>query len=363
MATTSKVRENRRNIRQATRCSNRTTKPVESSSNGANNNGFLNHLFKPMYNVPAKNWRHTEREFFYSLSNLCQLYGWIVPDVSHLDYPLNVSTAFAHVKTMCEQQNLNCTITKSERNTTSITTIKTFDTGHTLYYIPVRPVWQLLQNQSKPVLTEIWLMLFRYLYHINGVTYYRQGCYLDRIYDILQNWIEDECDSEDEAWRNEQLETMEMLQTGGDLIYTYLRQDFSAKQLQKLQRRYRKSRYYDVEMESIAKKCLRLWKDYPTRSIGESMVSGLTPNNYGEIIFLDHYLSFFWSANDCLYDSLMGMVNDELMEMHSQEQPVSLQCFDKPQVKQQHSLDFETRFFALVEDMSEALDRLEKAQS
>ncbi len=363
MATISKVQQLNRSIKQPARCGSRSTKQVKSCTKRANYNGFLNHVFKPFYNIPSTNWKKTEREFFYSLSNLCGLYKWNEPDTSDLDYPLNVASAFEIVKNKCLERKLSCIITKDERNGTSITTVKTFDNGYTLYYIPVRPVWLLLRNQTRPILTGIWLEIFRYLYHITGVAYYKQDSYLYRMYEILQNWIDDDCDSEDEAYKKEQQKTMCNMHDAGDKLFTYLKQGFSAKQLQQLLQQYRLSGYYEIEMEKIITDCLQLWADYPNRSVSDNIDCNVAISEHEEIIYLDNYLSFFWSSYDNLYDTLMEMINDELMEMSHQQEPVSLQCFDKAQVKEQHDFDFIHRFFELVESISEMLNKLEKTQS
>ena len=363
MATTSKVCNVQRNTRQAARQRNRSTKQAESRTKGTNYNGFLKHVFKPFYNVPVTNWRKTEGEFFYSLSNLCRLYGWVVPDTSHLDYPLNVATAFEIVKNKCLDRKLNCLITNYKRNRTSIATTKTYDTGYTLYYIPVKPVWQILQKEDHPILTEIWLMLYRYLYQIGKVSYYRQGSYLNRIYEILQNWIDEDCDSEDEAYKKEQQETLNTMQDAGDRLFIHIRKKFNAGRLQYLLQQYRLSGYYEVEMEKIIKDCLQLWTDYPNRSVYDDIDCNVTIPEQEEIIYLDTYLSFFWSGYDCLYDTLMEMINNELMEMSHQQEPVSLQCFDKPQVSEQHNFDFVNRFFELMEEISDMLNKMEKIQS
>lgn len=362
MATISKVRENRRSIRQATRCSNRATKQVEGCTHAVNYNGFLNHRFKPLFNIPAGNWRKTEREFFCSLSNLCRLYDWTMPDVSHLDYPLNVSTALEEMSNKCKEQKLSCIITQDNSNITSITTVKTYNTGNTLYYIPVRPLWLLFQKKEQPILTKIWLELFRYLYHIAGVVYYRQDGYLNRIYDTLQDWIEDDCDREDEAYKKEQQETFDTMQDAGDKLYAYIKKKFNAVRLRQLLQQYRLSGYYEIEVEKIITDCLNLWAAYPNRSVYENIDSRVRTFAYDETIYVDFYMSFFWSSNDCLYDTLMEMINSELMEMSYQQEPVTRQCFDKPQSKELHDFDFETRFFTLMEDISETLNRLEKVQ-
>lgn len=316
-----------------------------------------------MYALTETNWKKTEGELFYSLSNVCHLYGWDIPEVSGLDYPLNISAAFEQVNKKCIEQNLSCIITKSDKGIISITTVKVYNTGHTLYYIPVKPMWQLLQNKDRPLLSEIWKELFRYLYHINRVAYYREDSYLQRIYEILNEWISDETENEDEASRKSQQESIDILQTGGDFVLSFLKQDFDVTHLQQLLRLHKESTYYESETEKIITDCLSLYKDYPNRCIMHGLVNTITNHEDDEIIYADQYLSFFWSSNDCLYENFNELINSELMEMTCQQEPVSLQFFNKPQTKEQHNFDFEIRFFDLLENMIAALERQENILS
>ncbi len=358
MATTSKVCKIQRNIGQVTRCSNRAAEQVKSSTKRGNYNGFLNYVFKPFYNIVSRSWQIAEREFFYSLSNLCNLYGWRVPDTSKVSYPQNVMSAFEIVKDNCIERNLDCFIAMSGRSI-SIVTMKTFDIDCTLFYIPVRPVWLLLQNQPQNVLTEIWLEIFRYLYLIANVPFYREDSYLYRIYEILQNWILDDDDMQEEEYKKEQQETINTMQYAGDKLLVCLMEGFNAQKLQELLNQYLHLDCYDNDTEKIITDCLQLTKDYPNRSIYNNIINVESDTEQEDMIYIDNYLSFFWSSNDCLYDSFMEMINAELMEMTGQQEPITLQCFDKPQLMEQHDFDFEKRFFMLVHDISSVLHKLD----
>ncbi|MEO6849136.1 MAG: hypothetical protein ABI166_00835, partial [Mucilaginibacter sp.] len=58
----------------------------------------------------------------------------------------------------------------------------------------------------------------------------------------------------------------------------------------------------------------------------------------------------------CLQENIYDMVNSELQELGYQEEPVAIQWFDTPQEKPQQDFDFEARFFALLNRLTELLN-------
>ncbi len=355
MQTTRKIRRLRKNTGQAAGCSRSKKQQVALRTRRVNRNGFLNHLFKPFYGVIEANWQKTEREFFNSLSNLCLLYGWKVPDTSHLRFPQNIMHAYKQIEEACNKQQLDCIIAKDKKHGTCIVTVKKYNTGQSLFYIPVRPVYLMLQKQNRNPETAIWLLLFRYLYHA-GVPFYREQCYIGSTYDTLQNSIDD-CDEDevDSEYRKIQQEEMDSMNKAGGNMLPLLKKRFNARSLAHALQQYSQSPDSNAAIAILAEECLRLCKDYPRRRITGSIVEGVTETASHERIYLDCYLSFYWSGNDCFYDTLMEWVNSELMEMCYQDEPASLQWFDTPQEKEQHNLDFEERFFALIEKITEQL--------
>ena len=150
---------------------------------------------------------------------------------------------------------------------------------------------------------------------------------------------------------------MKQLKDAGDELFPLLKQPFKSTILKQAIKEYEQNRHYDINAAKLAEDFLNLYNDYPSRSLHSSMQKQLLHPDQSDYIYLEQYLSFFWSSNDCFYDTLMDMINSELQEMGFQEEPVSIQYFDQPQEKEIHNFEFEQRFFQLADRLSELLNQ------
>ncbi|MBI1342412.1 MAG: hypothetical protein GC171_05695 [Terrimonas sp.] len=249
-------------------------------------------------------------------------------------------------------------IIRDKKRKACLATVKSYDTGYTLYYIPVRPLWLLLKNKEQQELSRIIILLFRYLYKIAGVPYYREDSYLYNQYETLTDWMENDIDGdEEEQYRQHQVEQMKQLKDAGDELFPLLKQPFKSTVLKQAIKKYEQNKQRDSNATKLAEDVLKLYNDYPSRSLHGSMKKHLLHPDESDYIYLEQYLSFFWSSNDCFYDTLMDMINSELQEMGFQEEPVSIQYFDQPQEKETHDFGFEQRFFQLADRLSELLNQ------
>ena len=111
----------------------------------------------------------------------------------------------------------------------------------------------------------------------------------------------------------------------------------------------------EENLKAIAYRVSTLINIYPGRSIFDSIPDDLNRIDGEGRITAEHYLSFIWSGEDCLYDQLMETVNCELQEYNEIDEPMSIQLFDKPQNQISHNMSFEQEFFDLLNDLSDNL--------
>src|ERR1700760_32617 len=69
-------------------------KPIKKRPIGNNRNAFLNHSFQAFW-ACYSNRERAEKEFFCSLSNICQYYHITVPDVSREAFPQSIYKAWS----------------------------------------------------------------------------------------------------------------------------------------------------------------------------------------------------------------------------------------------------------------------------
>lgn len=361
METTSAIRRVRHVHRPPARRKRSTAKQTSQRTPVINGNGFLNHCFRPFWGINLPSWKQMEKEFLDSVSHLCALYHWPLPEITGIAFPQNVTEAYRQVKERLKEYKMDSIIIRDKKRRACLATVKGYDTGYTLYYIPVRPLWLLLQNKEQKELSRIIILLFRYLYHIAGVPYYREDSYLYNQYETLTDWLENDIDGdEDEQYRQHQVQQMKQLKDAGDEVFPLLKQPFKSTVLKQAIKEYEQNKQQDINATKLAEDFLNLYNDYPSRSLHGSLQKNLLHPDQSEYIYLEQYLSFFWSSNDCFYDTLMDMINSELQEMGFQEEPVSIQYFDQPQEKEIHHFDFEQRFFQLADRLSELLNQHDK---
>jgi len=346
----------RRANRQTPRCGRGAEKQADRRTDGTGRNGFLSHSFLPIWGFDIPNWRRSEATFFASLKNLCSLYQLSEPDVSGLCFPQNVSEAYRIISPQVnKEKGIECYILSDGKHPPSLATASRYDTGHTLYYIPVRPLWQIAQSSKLQPLSSLLFQVYAYLYQTIKVSYFTGSSYLAQEYETIENWINEEQDEEEDEWRNEQRSELEIMQSVGATVLARIRHPFKIGELQNQLENYRSTGIWDTEIDEVATGFLQLALDYPKRSIRDSMKVSLEAEEEDRI-YIEQYLSFYWSGNDSLADTLFDMVNGHLQEMGYIEEPMSFQWFDSPQQNEHHCFDFEQRLFRMVIKLTELLN-------
>jgi hypothetical protein len=357
METASVIRKPRRAVRPLAGRKRSTAKPVKKRTAGTHRNGFLNHSFNPFWGVAFKDWRSAGREFFVSLENLCNLYGWTKPDVSGLSFPDNISEAYKRIVAQQPRSfEPDIKICQDKEHGCCLVTQKTLDTNYHLYYIPVRPLWKMRAVKTEKPLYRLMLVVFGYLYQVAGVPFFTEPGTIDSNYDTIKNWIDEEGDSEDKIFRKRQKDELQLLKMAGDTLLPEVGKPFKLKELVTGLVRYQRSANCDTCFAEVVYEIIKLVKDYPKRAIKETMYYEEEQDEDSQTIYWEQYISFYWSGEDCLSETLYQMVNDEFQEMGYQEEPVNRQWFDKPQGMPCHVFDYEPRLLSLIDRLCELLN-------
>jgi hypothetical protein len=330
-------------------------------------NGFLNYAFTPMVkDIPEelRNRKKTEKDFFTSVENLCKLYGICVERYDSAPYPQNIAITFKALneKLGAIDQEIALNLMAWEDKMACLATVKKYDTGMTLFYLPVEPLHRLLQDRQRKPTAELLLSVFAYLYQTAGVSYHTEdSSYLSYTYTMVEEWnLEPEC-FEQEGEQELFLSEISYIRKSGEELLCKISDPRHLKALKKRCEKFQPLGDTEEKLKNIAEKICGLMLDYSGRSIMDSIYSGafaLDSDGDG-LISADQYISFFWSSSDCLYDQLMDSVNVELNEIGSIDEPVSVQFFDTPQAAISHDLSFERCFFDLLHEISDNLNSFE----
>lgn len=359
MASTSKHRTTGRIPRQAARQRRDEKKEIQIRTPEFNGNGFLKHSFLPLADTVHEELKQeykVEREFFNSLSNLASLYGFEPLNVKGKVFPYNILLAYRHTAAQLKvvKPDLQLMVIQDSLHTACLATVKPMDTGATLYYVPARPLYELLQERENKRSAELLLSIFTYLYQIAGIPYYRDSSSsMYYTYEMMEEWLTDNPDDWDKDDYVMHRSGFNIAKYWGDIIRRKIGNPYNLLQFENRVNRYIPKSNDEERLHDVSRKFLKLYQDFPIRSIMDNIYSGIVEPQKEERVYPDQYISFYWDYNDCLYQSLFETVNTELQEKEVTEEPLYIQLFDKPQAKEYtHELEFERRFFDLLHELN-----------
>lgn len=139
-----KIGRTGRTVRPKPRPKGNRAQKTKVRTTGNLGNAFLKQRFPPLIeNQYEEMCRQMliERGFKNSLSNLCNLYGWHVPELADQPFPANISPALQRATALLKAENeeLKLRFFFSEDGA-KLATVKTFNTDMTLFYFPIEPV-------------------------------------------------------------------------------------------------------------------------------------------------------------------------------------------------------------------------------
>lgn len=323
-------------------------------------NGFLKVRFLPhLAGQPAKPSAKDEEDFYRSLTLMCDHYGIEVSDTRFLGYPYNKAVALWEVGKLLRARKKEDVQIVEHRDAVGSLVLhgeETYNTGNTLYYIPIVPLYRLLQDRKAKRAAGLLLCTCAYLYHIAGIPYFTDdSSYLCWQYDMIREWVEnDPTDWEQESYNSNcsQLNTAEHI---GKVMQRRLWNPCHLNRFEDMVAQFLPLDSLGCDCLSIAEKALRLWRDHPQghvyRHADTQVLHGKDEDDYNEdCITMDKYIGFCAETEGWLYHTLSECVNNEFNECCDIQQPVLTRVFDG-RVQDAESLHFECRLFSLIDDL------------
>jgi len=361
VAVAPKIRTVRSILKPKSRSVSNKKRRAKKCSTFASGIGFLNHSFSPLVNGYAKELHEASKvteSIFSAARNLCDLYGIKQLDDEHLVYPQNVANLVEDLQQQIAaiDKDANVLVISREDRLPTLSVTKVFETETTLYYLPVEPLHFLLQHQERKPTAQLLLSVLCYFYQIGGIPYFGENSsYLYYVYQMIYDWCNDEEICEDPTEHQYVMDHIQLVESeSGNLLKSLSDKDQLALLNDRLSE-FRPKTKADENLKAIAIRVSALMERFPLRSIMDSIADELNDIDGESRITADHYLSFIWSGEDCLYDQLMETVNCELQEYNEIGEPISMQLFDKPQNQISHDLSFEQEFFDLLNELSDNL--------
>lgn len=318
------------------------------------------HRFSPVIEKEKdgfRNWKKIDSDFHSSLENLRALYKLDVTKENGLLFPMNVASAFAQVDSQFSVlgSNLELAIMQGQGCPVSISTIKTFDTRHTLYYLPIMPFYQLSLEKQRAETFGLLRDLLSLFYHA-GVSHFSED-YLGSIYEMIGDWYyQDEGEFEKEEF-NGAVAHLEDVKDFGLLTLRMLKEQTNLKDFEKQILAFQPNSPVEDFLLEVCKSSLSLFLAYPNRKITDRLHARSNdlydPDEYP--ISVSQYISFCWDYHDCVFDTLWDTVNADLQERCQIDEPFAIQDFSEPRETEYHDLGFEQGFFDLLNQLTDLL--------
>lgn len=320
--------------------------------------GFLKVRFLPhLAGQPVTGSPQDEDDFYRSFTLLCRHYCITPTATRFLGYPYSKAVALweAHRLLRARQEAVQIAECRDAAGRLVLHSKETYNTGNTLYYIPVVPLYRLLQDRKTKQAAQLLLCTCAYLYHVAGIPYYTdEGSYLCWQYDMIREWVEnDPTDWEEESCSSNrsQLNTAEHI---GKLMLRRLWNPCHLNRFAELVGQFEPLDRLGCECLSIAEKALRLWRDHPQgqvyRHADTAVLRGDDDDYHEDCITMDKYIGFCAKTEGWLYHTLSECVNNEFNEYLDIQEPVLTRIFDG-RGQDAESLDFECRLFSIMDDL------------
>ncbi|CAD0002299.1 hypothetical protein [Flavobacterium salmonis] len=341
------------------RCKRGGQRQTEICTDSHATNGILKCSFLPKLKTApfvqaCKETAKLERDFYKSLSQLAEHYSIELMQTQLYGYPYNIALAMRDIETKLKRTHTNWDSLRlvQDSNKTFLVSEERYNTGTTLYYIPIVPLFKMLHDPNRKKTAQLLLSVCSYLYHIADIPYYRQeNTYLYWMYEMMNDWVEQDDETDETEGYKSELRQAEQI---GDLIEQKL---FNRINLQVFEQRlnsFKSLDAFDRECWQVACNAFALFTEYPTAGIFRNApISEQDPYNDegdNETIGMEKYISFIAYTKGWLYESLSDSINNEFNEYGEMEEPTICKHFDASAITA-GSLDFENRLFPLLNDL------------
>jgi hypothetical protein len=344
------------------RCKRGSERQTEISANANVANGFLKTSFLPKLQETktvqaCKETAKTQRDFYTSLSKLAEHYKIEPMQTSQFEYPYNMALAIWDMEEKLKQRVLNwqeIRLVQDSKQTYFISEEK-YNTGTTLYYIPIEPLYQMLHDPKRKRNAQLLISICSYLYHIADIPYFRQeDSYLYWMYEMHKEWAEEDDETEEAEMYKLEFSKAELI---GDCIEQKIFNRINLHVFEQRLNSFKSRDTFDHECWQVACTAFALYTEYPQESIFRNAPIKDDPESEvdeNETIGMEKYISFISHTKGWLYESIADSINNEFNEYGAMEEPTICKHFDGKEVTNS-SLDFENRLFALLDDMCSLL--------
>lgn len=343
------------------RCKRSAERQTQVSTHGNVANGFLKSTFLPKLKETktvkaCRKSDKTERDFFQSLSKLADHYSIEPIPTKDFVYPYNMALAMADIEEKLKNKVLDWEEIRlvQDSQKTYFVSEERYNTGATLYYIPVSPLYRLLHNKERKTNAHLLLSVCAYLYHIVDIPYYRQeASYLYWMYEMMNDWVEQDDYTEETKGYLAEIKEAEFI---GDFMEQRIYNRISLTVFEQRIEKFKVRNDFDRECLAVAKEAFALYQTYPNENVFRNAKLGgeASEDDMENVIGMEKYISFYADHKGWLNETLIESVNTDIQEYGQMEEPIIMKQFDGRDITD-NTLCFENRLFQLLHNLSDIL--------
>ena len=331
---------------------------TEIRSCATTTDGFLKSTFLPKLKAENRveqdgdNSIKIEKDFYQSLSQLAEHYQIQPKPTRDFGFPYNVALALDDLRNLLKNNIKDWKEIRliQEENKTYFTSEECYNTGSTLYYIPLLPLYRLSKNPKRRQAVQLLQSVCCYLYHIAGISYYRQrDTYLFWMYEMVSDWITSDDENEETPTYLSEIKQAEQF---GDLMEKKIFNHYNLNLFEVRLKNFKAKDTFDKDCYLLASKIFELYQHYPNTTIYQNLQSNSETEEYDRdtMISMDKYVSFCAETKGMLFQTLFESINTEFQECTEMQEPSIIKKFDGRNVSN-NNLDFENCLFPLIDEL------------
>ena len=342
-------------------------RPTEISSDKSITDGFLKCTFLPklkennaqklasdeqnLTQIQRKNTK-LESDFYQSFSQMAVHYRLNTMTTRHFGYPYNIALALDDIQKQLKNKVRDWEEIRliEEKGKTYFVSEERYNTGATLYYIPIVPLYQLSKNPKRKKVAQLLQSVCSYLYHIVKIPYYRkQDSYLFWMYEMVTEWITSDDENEETPIYLSEIKQVEHI---GDFMEQKIYNQYNLIRFKDHLKNFKAKDSFDNDCFMLARKIFSLYQQYPNATIYQNLQSNTETEEYESdtVVSMDKYVSFCSEAKGLLFQTLFETVNSDFQECTTMQEPIVIKKFDGSNITN-NNLDFENRLFPLIEEL------------
>ncbi|GAB3910568.1 hypothetical protein [Mucilaginibacter boryungensis] len=353
-----------RKPRQATGRGTVKERQETGSTAGFVANGFLKQQFLPLYQcgkyLPEQD--KAEQGLKQSLSILSEKGIEVIVDYKNKNYPYNMLLVQADLQQQmgADKDCYELSIVSDDADNIFLSAREVYDTGTTLYFIPVLPLCRLMKQKKHRQAADLLLSVFAYLYHVVGVPYYRDNySALNYYYEMTEEWLRDDIDSYEPDDQNRQLSELNKASHYGDLVHRKIYNSIHLNHMSKRLNDFTAKCAFDLNCFQLAQSFHQLAQQFPNAGVFDNIPElDEDATSDDQVIRAQQYVSFIADTDGWLYENITDMLNNQFNECGYMEQPTIIEVFTEEAKSDSKTLDFEKQLFPLIADLCILLNEI-----